>query len=68
MLELGFAVIKSNQNIDKLRIFENHSLYTACVNGTTFFVKNQASVIEVLKIFDKFSRFSDTISGLKSNE
>ena len=49
------TVIKSNQNIDKLRIFEHDFLYTAYADDTIFFVKNQTSVIEILKIFDKFS-------------
>ena len=55
VLEVVFAVIKSNQNIDKLRIFEHDFLYTAYTDDTIFFVKNQTSVIEILKIFDKFS-------------
>ena len=68
VLEVVFAVIKSNQNIDqmqtviksnqninKLRIFEHDFLYTAYADDTIFFVKNQTSVIEILKIFDKFS-------------
>ena len=55
VLEVVFAVIKSNQNIDKLRIFEHDFLYTAYADDTIFFVKNQTSVIEILKILDKFS-------------
>ena len=64
VLEVVFAVIKSNQNIDKLRIFEHDFLYTAYADDTIFFVKNQTSVIEILKIFDKFSQ----TSGLKPNK
>ena len=51
MLEVVFAVIKSNQDIDKLRIFEHDSLYTAYPDDTTFFVKNHTSVIEIFKKF-----------------
>ena len=51
MLEFVFAVIKSNQNIDKLRIYEHKFL-------------KQTSVIEVLKVFENFSK----ISGLKPNK
>ena len=40
VLEEAFSVIKSNQNIDKLRIFEHNILYTAYIYDTTFFVKN----------------------------
>ena len=49
---------------DKLRISEHDFLYTANADDTTFFVKNQTSVIEILKIFDNFSK----ISSLKSNK
>ena len=60
-LEAVFSVIKSNQDIYKLRIFEHKFLYTAYADDTTFFLKNQTSVIEIFKVFDKFSK----ISGLK---
>ena len=56
MLEVVLAVIKSNQNIDKLRKFEHDFLYTACVDDIVFFVKNQTSVIDIVKVFDKFSK------------
>ena len=39
-------------------------MYTAYANNTTFFVKNQTSVTEILKVFDNFSK----ISGLKPNK
>ena len=64
MSEVVFTVIKSNQNIDKLRIFEHGFLYTAYANDTTLFIKNQTSVIEILKVFDQISN----ISGLKPNK
>ena len=64
MLQVVFAVIKSNRNINKLRIFEHNFLYTAHADNTTFFVKNQTSVIEILKVFDNFSK----ISRLKPNK
>ena len=54
VLKVVFTVIKSNQNIDKLRIFEHDFMYTTYADDTTFFVKNQTSVIEMLKVFDKF--------------
>ena len=56
MLEVVLAVIKSNQNIDKLRKFEQDFLYTAYVDDIVFFVKNQTSVIDIVKVFDKFSK------------
>ena len=64
MSEVVFTVIKSNQNIDKLRIFEHGFLYTVYANDTTLFIKNQTSVIEILKVFDQISN----ISGLKPNK
>ena len=64
VLESVFAVIKSNQNIDKPRIFEHDFLYTAYADDTTFFVKNQTSAIEILKVFDN----SPKIFGLKLNK
>ena len=45
MLEAVFAVIKLNQNIDKLKMVEPDFLYTAYADDFTFFVKNQTSVI-----------------------
>ena len=58
MLEVyEFAVIKSNQNIDKLRIFEHGFLYNAYADDTTFFVKNQTSVIQILKVLTMFQKF-----------
>ena len=62
--KVAFTVIKSNQNIDKLRIFEYGFLYTAYANDTTLFIKNQTSVIEIVKVFNQISN----ISGLKPNK
>ena len=45
VLEVLFVVNKPNQNFDKLIIIEHDFLYTAYVNGTTFFVKKQRYVI-----------------------
>ena len=63
-LEVVFAVIKSNQSIHQLRIFEHDFLYPAYVEHTTFFIKNQADVIDILKAFGNFSK----VSGLKPNK
>ena len=54
VLEVVFAVIKSNKMISSLKNFEYEFLYTAFANDTTSFLLNQKSVIEVLKVFDKF--------------
>ena len=57
VLETVFEVIKSNQNIDKLRIFEHEFSYAAYADDTTFLVKNQKSVIEILYILTAFQKF-----------
>ena len=59
MLEVAFAVIKSNQNIDKLKLFEHDFLYNPHTDDTTFFVNNQTSVIEILKVYGNFPKISD---------
>ena len=34
-------MIKSNQNIQPINIFDNDFLYTGCTDDTTFFIKNR---------------------------
>ena len=53
-----------NENINGLNIFENAFLYTTYADDTTFFLRDEKSVIELMKTFDIFS----TISGLKPNK
>ena len=48
-----------NENINGLNIFENTFLYTAYADDTTFFLKEEKSVIELIKTFDIFSTFSE---------
>ena len=50
-----------NEYINGLNIFENTFLYTAYADNTTFFLKDEKSVIELMKTFNVFSTFS----GLK---
>ena len=57
MLDVVFTVIKSNEIIDKLRIFEHGFLYTAYTNDTSFFEKIQISVLDILKLFENFQKF-----------
>ena len=59
VLEEAFSVIKSNQNIDKLRIFEHNILYTTYAYDTTFFVKNicNRNFEDFGQIFKQFSIF-----------
>ena len=52
-----------SENTNGLNIFEKTFLYTAYVDETSFFPKDEKSVIELMKTFDIFSTFS----GLKPN-
>ena len=52
-----------NENINALNIFGKTFLYTAYAD-TTFFLKDEKSVIELTKTFDIFSTFS----GRKPNK
>ena len=61
ILEIAFLFIMQNENINGLNIFENTFLYTAYADDTTFFLKDEKSVIELMKTLDIFSTFS----GLK---
>ena len=53
-----------NENIDGLNIFETTFLCTVYADGTTFLIKDEKSVIGLMKTFDTFS----TLSGLKPNK
>ena len=45
VLEIAFLFIIQNKNINGLNIFENTFLYTAYADDTTFFLKDEKSVI-----------------------
>ena len=64
VLEIAFLFIIQNKNINGLNVFENTFLYTAYADDTTFFLKDEKSVIELMKTVDIFSIFS----GLKPNK
>ena len=54
-----------NENITGVNIFEKKTfLYTAYAEDTTFFLKDEKSVIELMKTFDIFLAFS----GLRQNK
>ena len=57
-------MIKTNNNIESLNIFNRNFLYTAYADDTTFFIKNINSATKIIKTFDYFSLFS----GLKINK
>ena len=47
-----------------LTYFDKTFLYTAYAEDTTFFLKDTKSILELMNIFDTFSK----LSGLKSNK
>ena len=62
-LETLFIVIKNEPNIKGIEIFEYCYLYTAYANDTTFFLKDENSVVH---LSEKLKLFSD-FWALKSN-
>ena len=65
VLEIVFIMIKSNQNIQIINIFDHAFLYIVYADDTTCFLfKNKDSAIEPLSTFHKFS----SISGIKPNK
>ena len=57
VLVIAFVLIKTNNNIEGLNIFNHNFLYTAYADDTTFFIKNVNSATEIIKTFDFFSFF-----------
>ena len=64
-LEVVSSLIKANPDIEGLQVFSHTFSYSAYVDDTTFFLRNEESATEVIKTCDKFS-FS-FFSGLKIN-
>ena len=64
VLEIVFLFTKGSKKINGLNIFDKTFLYAAYADDTTFFLKDTKSVIELMNIFDTFSKFS----GLKPNK
>ena len=62
-LEVLFILVKENDKINGLDIFDNKYLYTAYADDTTFFLKDLCSIRELVKAINYFSTFS----GLKPN-
>ena len=64
VLEIVFLFTKESKKINGLNIFDKTFLYTPYAEDTTFFLTDTKSVIELMNIFDAFSKFS----GLKPNK
>ena len=55
VLEIALLYVKENKNVKGINVFNNIFLYSAYADDTTFFVSDEGSVTEVMKVFDKFS-------------
>ena len=53
-LEVVFSLIKADPDIEGLQFFSHAFLYSAYVDDTTFFLRNEKSAAEVIKIFSFF--------------
>ena len=62
-LEIFFILIKTNNDIQGIEIFNHEFLYTAYAGDTTFFVEDLNSVKVILSSLDQFYTFS----GLRPN-
>ena len=62
-LEIFFILIKTNNDIQVIEIFNHEFLYTAYADDKTFFVKDLNSVKIILSSLDQFCTFS----GLRPN-
>ena len=64
VLEIVFLFTKGSKKINGLNIFDKTFLYAAYADDTIFFLKDTKSVIELMNVFDTFSKFS----GRKPNK
>ena len=63
VLEIVFLMIKNNDRVKGLELFNDTFLYTTYADDTTFFLKNKGSVLEVMNTFQMFTEYS----GLRLN-
>ena len=64
VLEIFFIMIRNNNYIKKLHIFDYSYILSAYADDTTFFVADSNSIVEINNTFILFSKFS----GLKLNK
>ena len=57
-LEILFMLIKDNKHIKGIKMFENTFLYTACLDDSTFFLKDKNSVKKLLNTINDFLSFT----------
>ena len=63
VLEIFFIMIRSNDKINHMKIFDFSYILAAYADDTTFFVADSNSIVEIYNTFSIFSTFS----GLKLN-
>ena len=51
-------LVKANNKIRGVKVFQYTYLYTAYSGDTTFFLKNQNSIRQVMETFSTFSQYS----------
>ena len=54
---LFYVLIKSDPNIKGIEVFESSYLYTAYADHTTFFLKNENSIVHLSEKLNLFSDF-----------
>ena len=68
VMEVLFTVIRNNEKIQRLAIFNYRFLYSAYADDYTFFLRNIDSVIELARTFTEFSSFSDLSPNMSKCE
>ena len=58
VIEVFFTMVKLNQEISAIEIFDFKYLLSSYADDTTFFLKNKESAIEILNTFKIFSMYS----------
>ena len=58
VIEVFFHMVRTNRHIEGLNILNFEYKLTAYADDSSFFLKNENSVLELLKTFDLFSKYS----------
>ena len=64
VIEVLFKMVKTNNNVKPLKIFDSEFLLSSYADDTTFFLRDLNSAKIIFEIFSIFSKFS----GLKVNK
>ena len=58
-LEMMFIMVKEDESINPIELCNSKFLYSAYADDVTFFLKDRNSVIALLQVIKKFSKYSD---------